>query len=145
MTKKNETAECARDGGRSVWKRKDAERPEPVAATGGDPLAPVRIYATDATIDGWVDLAGQRLSDVLNVEELLNVSSLSNQPAENQWMAMERADMLLVVPPPHIADLRLRRHRVRRNILVLSGHYVVRGLVHMMPGIQLDHFLARSR
>ena len=57
---------------------------------------------------------------------------------------MERADLLLVVPPPHIADLRLRRHWVKRNILVLSGHHMVRGLVHMMPGTSLDRFVARS-
>jgi hypothetical protein len=127
------------------WKRKDADRPESVTASGGDPLAPVRIYTVDTTIDGWVYLTGQRLSDVLNVEDLLSVAMVSSQPSDQDWIAIERADALLVVPPPQVADLRLRRHRVKRDILVLSGHYVVRGLVHMMPGIQLDHFLARSR
>ena len=126
------------------WKRRVADRPEPVAAS-GDALAPVRIYTADATIDGWVDLAGKRLSDLLNTEEVLDVSSVPSQPADDQWTAMERSDMLLVVPPPHIADRRLRSHRVKRNMLVLSGHYVVRGLVHMVPGISLDSFPARSR
>ena len=122
------------------WKWKAAADREVAPAE----VAAVRIFSSIAVIDGWIDLAGRRLTDVLNVEGQLNVASDPNQPAEHQWMAIERADMLLVVPPPHIADLRLRRHRVKRNILVLSGHYVVRGLVHMMPGIQLDHFLARS-
>ena len=126
------------------WKRKDADRPESVAASGGEPLAPVRVYTADATIDGWVYLAGQRLSDVLNVEELLSVSSIPIRPGQHDWVAMERSEALLVAAPPRIADRRLRSHRVKRNILVLSGHYVVRGLVHMMPGIELDHFLARS-
>ncbi|HYI67446.1 MAG TPA: hypothetical protein VEW95_11015 [Candidatus Limnocylindrales bacterium] len=126
------------------WKRKAAAgREAPPAPPVGD-LAAVRIFSPIAVIDGWVDLAEQRLSDVLNREDRLSVASIPHQPAGNQWIAMERADMLLVVPPPKIADLHLRRHRVKRNILVLSGHYVVRGLVHMMPGIQLDHFLARS-
>ncbi|MDX6532301.1 MAG: hypothetical protein QOI85_1056 [Chloroflexota bacterium] len=127
------------------WKRKAADRPEPVAAGEREALAPVRIYTADAIINGWVDLAGQRLSDVLNVEELVSVSSVPAQPTDDEWTAMERADLLLVVPPPHIADRRLRSHRVKRNMLVLSGHYVIRGLVHMVPGISLDSFLARSR
>ena len=125
------------------WKRKAAADREAAPAPAGD-LAGIRIFSSTAVIDGWVDLAGRRLSDVLNREDLLRVASTPNQPAENQWIPMERADLLLVVPPPHTADLRLRRHRVKRDILVLSGHYVVRGLVHMMPGIQLDPFLARS-
>ncbi len=123
------------------WKRKVAADREVAAA---EDLAAVRIFSSIALIDGWVELDGRRLSDVLNVQDLLSVASTPSRPGDNEWMAMKRADMLLLVPPPQIADLRLRRHRVKRNILVLSGHYVVRGLVHMMPGIQLDHFLARS-
>ena len=116
-----------------------------MGASGGDALAPVRIYTAEAIIDGWADLAGQRMSDLLNTEEVLDVASVSHSPAENQWTLMDRADMLLVVPPPHIADRRLRSHRVKRNILVLTDHYVVRGLVHMVAGIALDPFLARGR
>ena len=126
------------------WKRRAAPDREGAPGPPAEDLAAVRIFGSIAVIDGWVDLAGQRLSDVLNREDRLRVASTANQPAENQWIPMERADMLLVVPPPHSPDLRLRRHRVKRDILVLSGHYVVRGLVHMMPGIQLDPFLARS-
>lgn len=130
---------------RMFWKRRGDGPPEPVVAGDiGDALAPVRIYTAADIMDGWVDLAGQRLSDVLNVEELLSVSTVPSAPADDQWTAMERADMLLVVPPPHIADRRLRSHRVKRNVLVHSGTYVVRGLVHMVPGISLDSFLARS-
>ena len=33
---------------------------------------------------------------------------------------------------------------MKRSILVLSGHYVVRGLVHMVAGIGLDPYLVRS-
>ena len=126
------------------WKRKVAADREvaPAPPVGG--LAAIHIFSSTAVIDGWVDLAGQRLSDVLNLEDLLSVASVPNQPAQSEWIAMERADMLLVVPPPLVADGSLRRHRVKRNIRVLTAHYVVRGLVHMMPGIQLDHFLARS-
>ncbi|MEA2652481.1 MAG: hypothetical protein QOI85_2202 [Chloroflexota bacterium] len=127
------------------WKRKVADGLEPSASTDDGGMAPVRIYTAEAIIGGWVDLAGQRLSDLLNTEEVLDVAGVSELPADDQWTLMDRANMLLVVPPPHIADRRLRSHRVKRNILVLTGHYVVRGLVHQVPGIALDPFLARSR
>lgn len=52
--------------------------------------------------------------------------------------------MLLVVPPPHTSDRALRPHRVKRPILAVSGHYVVRGRAHLIAGIALDPFLARS-
>lgn len=126
------------------WKRKGTDD-DRESAPAVDELAAVRIFTSQSVIDGWVDLAGQRLSDVLNVEELLSIASVANHPAADQWTAMERAELLLVVPPPHLADRRVRTHRVKRRILVHSGHYVVRGLVHLVAGIDLDPFLARSR
>jgi len=129
------------------WKRRSSdEGPEserPSEDTRGD-LAPVRIFTIYTTIEGWVDLAGQRLSDVLNLEDLLSVSPVRT-PLDSDWFALEREEMLLLVPPAHVSDRALRPHRVKRPILVLSGHYVVRGLVHMIAGIALDPFLARSR
>ena len=128
------------------WKRKVQELgpEEAVGARPGTKLAPIRIFTADMTIDGWVDLAGQRLSDVLNGEELLSVSRTPD-PTDRDWQALERDELLLVVPPPISADPRLRRHRVKRRLVAKSGLYVVRGLVHMIAGIELDPFLARSR
>jgi len=127
------------------WRRKAQDfDPDPNPTDVGAKLAPVRIFTADATVDGWVDLAGQRLSDVLNGEELLSVSRTSD-PTERDWHAYERDHLLLVVPPPLIADQRLRRHRVKRRLLVKTGQYIVRGLVHMIAGIELDPFLARSQ
>jgi len=128
------------------WKRKAQNRDRDPAIPGavGGKLAPIRIFTADATVDGWVDLAGQRLSDVLNGEELLSVSRTPDA-TERDWQAYERDHLLLVVPPPLIADQRLRRHRVKRRLVAKSGQYVVRGLVHMIAGIELDPFLARSR
>ena len=128
------------------WKRRVRERgpDEDIGAGTGSKLARVRIFTADATVDGWVDLAGQRLSDVLNGEELLSVSHKSD-PTDHDWQAFERDELLLVVPPPISADPRLRRHRVKRRLVAKSGHYIVRGLVHMIAGIELDPFLARSR
>ena len=104
------------------WKRKaqDREPDEAISGAGSGKLAPVRIFTADSTVDGWVDLAGQRLSDVLNGEELLSVSRMLD-PTERDWHAYERDHLLLVVPPPLIADQRLRRHRVKRRILAKTG------------------------
>jgi len=122
------------------WRR---NRPAANAAT-PIALSPVRIFTTDSTIDGWVDLFGQRLSDVLNAVDSLNVSGVPVPLDESDWFVTNRERMLLVVPPPQASDRPLRRHRVKRRLLALSGHYVVRGVVHMVAGIELDPFLARS-
>lgn len=111
----------------------------------GNALAPVRILTIDSAIDGWIDLTGQRMSDVLNVEELLSVSRVAIAPSNSDWFVVEREQMLLVVPPPHVSDRSIRLHRVKRRIDIASGHYSVRGMVHLVAGIELDPFLARSR
>lgn len=108
-------------------------------------LAPVRIFTLDAVIDGWVRIGGQRLSDILNVEDLLSVSSKQTEPLDSDWFVIEREHMLAVVPPSHTSDRSVRLHRVRRRVLAETGHYTVRGLVHMIAGIDLDPMLARSR
>lgn len=129
------------------WRRKGAEADQEPLATAEAPrdtLAPMRIFTADSTIDGWIQLAGQRLSDVLNVEELLSVSRVPNAPTDSHWFVIDRDDMLLVVPPPHTSDRIMRLHRVKRPIRAVSGHYLVRGMVHLMAGIGLDPFLARS-
>ena len=129
------------------WRRKSSnEAREPAATLGGmGGLAPVRILTADSTIEGWINLAGQRLSDVLNLEELLSVSRTPIASTPRDWFVTERDDMLLVVPPPHHSDRAVRLHRVKQRIRVVSGHYVVRGTVHLVAGIGLDAFLARSR
>ena len=130
------------------WKRKDSDdegEPTAVDDVPGD-LAPVRIFTVDTIIEAWIDLpGGQRLSDILNVEELLSVSRVPRDPTASHWFVLERDQMLLVVPPPHISDRTARLHRVKRRILVHSGDYEVKGMVHMIAGIGLDPYLARSR
>jgi len=108
-------------------------------------LAPVRVLTIDTVIEGWIDQTGQRLSDVLNVEELLSVSRAAIAPTPGDWFVVERDHMLLAVPPPHASDRSVRLHRVKRRIEIHSGHYLVRGIVHLVAGIDLDPFLARSR
>ena len=124
------------------WKRRHESEPEPVAGQPSE-LEPVRIYTADAVIEGWVNLRHQRLSDVLNIEELLSVAP-NPHPLDRDWFVVEREDMLLAVPPPHTSDRSMRPHRVKRPILAQIGPYVIRGKAHLIAGIDLDRFLARS-
>lgn len=107
-------------------------------------FAPVRIYTIDGTIDGWVDVARQRLSDLLNVEDLLSVSRVDVSPADADWFVVERGEMLIVVPPPRETDRQVRLHRLKRPMQAEVGPYAVRGFVHLIAGIVLDAMLARS-
>jgi len=132
------------------WRRKTEEDlsgavDEEEATQGSGSLAPVRIFTLDAVIDGFVRIGGQRLSDVLNVEDLLSVSPVPTEPMDSQWFVVEREHMLAVVPPTHTSDRNVRLHRVRRRVVAESGHYTVRGFVHMIAGIDLDPMLARTR
>ena len=136
---------AAMQRGRMFWRRNRSDDPKRGTSEHDSRavLQPVRIFTTDSTIAGWIDIAGQRLSDVLNVEDLLSVSR-SDRPDESDWFVIERDAMLIAVPPAHRSDRIMRVHRVKRRISVLTGHYVVRGVVHLVAGIGLDPFLARS-
>lgn len=132
------------------WRRKAEDDlaeavDEEAPSQGSGDLAPVRIFTLDAVIDGWVRIGGQRLSDILNVEDLLSVSSKPTEPLDSDWFVVEREHMLAVVPPSHTSDRNVRLHRVRRRVVAETGHYTVRGLVHMIAGIDLDPMLARTR
>lgn len=83
------------------------------------------------------------MSDILNVEELLSVAHVPH-PTERDWVVVEREHVLLAALPPHAGDPAVRRHRVKRPIIAQIGDYTVRGKVHLIAGIQLDPFLARS-
>jgi hypothetical protein len=107
-------------------------------------LAAVRLFTQDAALDGYIDAQGGRLSDVLELEDLISVSSVPVAGLPQHWMAVERSDMLIVVPPPLPALPALRRHRVKRPIEVKLAQYVVRGLAHLIAGIDLDPYLART-
>jgi hypothetical protein len=108
-------------------------------------LAEVRIYTATDTIEGWVDVDRQRLSDVLNVEDLLSVSRVAVGPRGEDWFVVDREQMLIVVAPPRPTDRKVRLHRMKRPVMIQTGPYEVRGSVHLIAGIALDPMLARSR
>lgn len=128
------------------WRRRESERVNQSDAeqASDTPLTPIRVFTAADTIDGWVDLDRQRLSDVLNAEELLSVARSPQPSGEAEWQAFEREQLFVVVPPPLETGQRLRRHRVRRRLRAEVGHYRINGITHLIAGIALDPFLARS-
>lgn len=131
-----------------MFRRRRQPEEEPAQDVGDETrteLAQVRAFTIDETIDGWVDLDRQRLSDVLNAEDLLSVARSPHPSGDADWRAFEREQLFLVVPPPLSGEQRLRRHRVKRRLRAEIGHYRLEGITHLIAGIALDPFLARSR
>ncbi len=110
-----------------------------------DELVPIRIYTDTEVVDGWTHLGSQRLSDLLNAEDMLSVTRVERNPTEGDWRVVERERMLLVVAPPHSSPRQLRVHRQKREILVQSAKYAVSGTVHLVPGNRLDRTVLRTR
>jgi hypothetical protein len=108
-------------------------------------LVPIRIFTGDEILEGWTHLGSQRMSDVLNAEDVLSVSRVEEEPTEDDWQAVERERMMLVIPPSHSSPRQLRVHRQKREIKAESAHYAIRGTVHLIPGNQLDRTVLRTR
>ena len=117
---------------------------QPVPPVGG--LAAIRIYTQhDLVIDGWTRVGSQRLSDVLNGEDALSVSRVAEDPTDEDWQAIDRDEMMLVVAPPHSSPRQLRVHRQKREMTARSDHYAIEGTVHLLPGNALDRMVLRTR
>ena len=108
-------------------------------------LVPIRIFTENAILDGWTHVGSQRLSDILNAEDLLSVSRTDYEPTEDDWVAIERDQMMLVVAPPHTSPRQLRVHRQKREITAQTARYAVRGTVHTIPGNRLDRTVLQTR
>lgn len=136
------------------WRRK-AEQPDrrdpgappepPVELPPRGELVPIRIVMEDEVLDGWAHVGPQRLSDLLNGEDILSVSRVEDEPTEDDWQAIERERMLLVVAPPHVSHRQLRVYRQKRPIRAQSAYYAVQGTVHLIPGNRLDRTVLRTR
>lgn len=138
------------------WRRQPPEpddaEPEAVELPSNDlalhlhgDLVPIRIFTEDAVVDGWTQVGSHRLSDILNAEDMLSVSRVDYEPSEDDWMAVERDQMMLVVAPPHTSSRQLRVHRHKREIRAQSALYSILGTVHMIPGNRLDRTVLRTR
>ena len=135
------------------WRRKTEQRGErdsdaqarpPAELPPRGELVPIRIVTENAVVDGWTHVGSERLSDLLNAEDMLSVS-VEERPTEDDWQAVDRDRMLLVVAPPHTSHRQLRVNRQKRKIRAQSAHYAIQGTVHLIPGNRLDRTVLQTR
>ena len=111
----------------------------PMGAAVIHPLVDFVAYAEDCTLSGRIRLQADRLTDMLNDHEELQlvdvmVQSLVDRGAvEVREVVVPRDDLLLVHGTPPRGDLK-RRTRTRQTYVVIeAGPYVVRGYLHSTP------------
>ena len=114
----------------------DATRPAP------DTPEPIRLILPDADLSGWIRTGGERVSDLLHAGDPLMF--LPGTSADGQWIAIDPAEMLIVVPPPHTGLPERRVQRQRHEVVVRVGGFAVTGTAHLTPGEEYDPYL-RSR
>jgi hypothetical protein len=103
------------------------------------PLVDFVAYADDCTLSGRIRLQADRLTDMLNDHEELQLvdvmvqSLVDREAVEVREVVVPRDDLLLVHGTPPRGDL-TRRTRTRQTYVVIeAGPYVVRGYLHSAP------------
>lgn len=112
-------------------------------ATPAPALEPIRLILKDYELAGWVQSRGERVTDLLHSGEPLMF--LPNTPEVGDWVPMEPAELLVVLPPPHESPPERRVQRQRHEVVVRIGGYLVTGTAHLMPGEELDPYLRSTR
>jgi hypothetical protein len=130
--------------------RSRAVEPEPEPVEGPAEIDFV-AYAEDCVLSGRVRLAADRLSDLVNEHdqvELIDVLAtdlVGGDPIEVHEMVIGRSEILVLhaTGPRGRAD---RRHRTRQVPIVASiGPYEVSGYLHVRPGSDALTSLQRAR
>lgn len=133
---------------------KEAEQPPTEVESTLPQLSVVEFWAADQRTLAGLDLSKERLTDLINRQDILPVVLLDDRPDElsqpiemqaNQaWTRFLVWDALLILPPPQVTDPSRRLHRPRQPIEIVIGPFVVSGMVHVPPGAQAAAFLLRQ-
>lgn len=122
-------------------------------------LAPIELYTAESRIVGWIAPHGQRVTDLLNGQDELQLwrpspgplddttepSANGTSPAESgEWESLPTAQVILAMPPEWRASRQLRLHRRLRRAAVVAGPFNVTGNVHLPPGVEVGLHLVRS-
>jgi hypothetical protein len=126
-----------------------SQSPEPLPDAA--PEVDFVAYAEDCVLSGRVELAADRLSDLINAHEQLELSNVlvealtGGSAFEVRDLAIRR-DEVLVVHATGPRGRRDRRQRTRQHPIVAKvGPYEVRGYVHALPGADPIASLRRRR
>ena len=142
----------------SFWSRggrdKESEEAPAPTAPSATSLSVVEFWAADRRTVAAVDLSRERLTDLVNREDYVSVVVLDAAPEDpsqpiqirpgQEWSHLKLADALLILPPPQPTNPLRRLHRPRQPVEILTGRFVVSGMVHVPPGGQAAAFLFRQ-
>jgi hypothetical protein len=127
-----------------------SEEPRPVQAA-PTKLVEVVVYAEDCILSARVGLTADRLSDMLNDTEIVDLTNVlvealqDENPFEVRDLQVSREEILLVHAGGPRGDPG-RRHRTRQHpIVAKAGPYVVRGYLHSLPGTDAIASLRRRK
>jgi hypothetical protein len=114
-------------------------------------LVDVVVYADDCILSARVQLTADRLSDMLNDTEIVDLTNVlvealqDENPFEVRDLQVSREEILLVHAGGPRGDPG-RRHRTRQHpIVAKAGPYVVRGYLHSLPGTDAIASLRRRK
>jgi hypothetical protein len=100
----------------------------------------VVAYAEDCILSGRLPMNAERLSDLLNDNlefEFVDVmveDLVGSAPIQTRDVVVHRDELLLVVTAEPRGNAGRRNHTRKHPIVVRTGPYEVRGLVHALPG-----------
>lgn len=124
-----------------------------VADTPEPKLEPVEVYTATAMVHGLVEPDGRRLSDILNSNSVLAIRSARSTSLVagvdgtegTGWSRLPTDEILFVMPPPRVSPRQLRVNRRQHRVRIETGQFHVVGNAHVLPGIQLDPYVLRTR
>lgn len=108
-----------------------------------DTPEPIRLILPDDDLSGWIRPGGERVSDLLQSGAPLTF--LPVVASGGEWIGIDPAEVLIVVPPPHTSLPERRVQRQRHDVIVRVGRYAVTGTAHLMPGEENDPYLRSTR
>ena len=121
-------------------------RPRPQAepaAVAAPALEPIRLVLPGQDLSGWIQPTSERLSDVLQTG--VPLSFLPGSSVGDGWISIDPAELLLVIPPPHVSPPDRRVRRQLHEVFARVEGYVVNGTAHLMPGEEYNLYLRSTR
>jgi hypothetical protein len=119
-----------------------ARNTEPEAEPAGGPK-PIRLILADRDLNGWIEPGEERVTDLLQRGAPLPFLPAGQTPAG--WVSLDPAELLVVVPPPHVSPPERRLQRQRHEVTIRIGGWMVGGTAHLMPGEEYDPYLRSTR
>ncbi len=114
-------------------------KPEP-ASPGPEPI---RLILSDRDLAGWIEPGEARVTDLLQRGTPLRF--LAGREPTGRWVSVDPAELLIVVPPPHVSPPERRLQRQRHEAMIRIGGWIVTGTAHLMPGEEYDPYLRSTR